>query len=92
MPQRRAGKKDLRKNRKRQKLNLKLEQKIKIAIKKFKKSLLSQEAALRQEALTQVYKILDKAAAKHYIHPNKAARKKSRLCALLKKPSSPAAQ
>ncbi len=85
MPQRRTAKKDLRQNKKRQQKNLQVKQNIKTAIKKLKKALDSNDTSARQKALTDVYKILDKAATKNIIHRNKAARKKSRLAKLLKK-------
>jgi small subunit ribosomal protein S20 len=85
MPQRRAAKKDLRQNKKRRERNLAIEQKIKVALKKFKKALENSDSALRQQALRDVCQILDKAAAKNIIHKNKAARKKSRLSKLLQK-------
>lgn len=37
------------------------------------------------KALTNVYRVLDKAAKHHIIHPNKASRLKLRLAKLLKK-------
>lgn len=85
MPQRRTAKKDLRQNKKRRQRNLETMQKVKGAIKNLKKSLDSQDASLRAKTLTELYKILDKAAAKNVIHRNKASRKKSRLTKLLKK-------
>jgi len=86
MPQRRAAKKDLRQNKKRQQQNLEVKRNIKAAIKKLKKAVGSEDALIREKALTEVYKILDKAATKKIIHRNKAARRKSRLSKLLKKP------
>jgi len=88
MPQRRTAKKDLRQSEKRRQRNLLLTQKIKSAVKKFKKSLEGKDHALSRQSLNEVYKILDKAAAKKTIHPNKAARRKSRLSKLLQKSTS----
>lgn len=85
MPQRRAAKKDLKKNIKRREKNLTLAQDIKAAIKKLKKSIESKDITASKEALVSVYKVLDKAVSKKFIHPNKAARKKSRLAQLLNK-------
>lgn len=87
MPQRRAAKKDLRQNKKRRQKNLEVKQSMKAAIKKLKKAVDSKDASTRKKALTEVYKILDKAAAKKIIHRNKAARRKSRFSKLLKKPA-----
>ena len=86
MPQRRTAKKDLRQNKKKHQRNLIVKQNLKSAIKKLKKALTDKDQSLRQQALNQVYKLLDKAAAKKVIHPNKSSRKKSRLSKLLKKP------
>ena len=84
MPQRRTAKKELRKTKKRREHNLPLKGKVKSVVKKFKKSLGDGDAASRKKQLSEVYETLDKAAKKNIIHPNKAARKKSRLSKLLK--------
>jgi len=88
MPQRKTAKKDLRQNKKRRQRNLEVKQSVKEAIKKLKKAVDSKDASTREKALTEVYKILDKAASKKIIHRNKASRKKSRLAKLLKKTTS----
>jgi len=62
---------------------LQTKQKIKTALKKFKKSLQNQDSSLSQQALKEVCKALDKATTKKVLHANKAARKKSRLSKLL---------
>ena len=85
MPQRRTSKKDLRQNKKRHQRNLVIKQSVKEAIKKLKKVTDSKDVSTREKALTNVYKILDKAASKNIMHRNKASRKKSRLAKLLKK-------
>ncbi|MFH1519239.1 MAG: 30S ribosomal protein S20 [Candidatus Omnitrophota bacterium] len=85
MPQRRTAKKALRQTKKRKQKNLRVKQTIKTAIKKLKKVLDSTDTSAKQKALTDVYKVLDKAATKNIIHRNKAARKKNRLAKLLKK-------
>jgi len=88
MPQRRTAKKDLRQSKKRRQRNLLVERKVKSALKKLKKALEAKDAKLSQQSLNEVYKVLDKAAKKRIIHPNKAARKKSRLSKLVNKSSS----
>ncbi|MBN3039785.1 MAG: 30S ribosomal protein S20 [Candidatus Omnitrophica bacterium] len=88
MPQRKTSKKDLKQNKKRKLRNLQVKEKIKAAIKKFKKSLDNKDAAAKNQALMEMCRTLDKAASKKVIHKNKAARKKSRLSKLLKKTSS----
>ncbi|MCP4652858.1 MAG: 30S ribosomal protein S20 [Candidatus Omnitrophica bacterium] len=88
MPQRRTAKKELRKTVKRRQRNLVTKKKIKTAVKTLKKVVESKKSDDSQESLKNVYKMLDRAASKKVIHPNKAARKKSRLSALLKKTKS----
>ncbi len=84
MPQRRAGKKDLRQNKKRQQRNLIIKHSIKNAVKKLKKSLQAKDSKSRAKALQEVCRLLDKAAAKNIIHKNKAANKKSSFSKLAK--------
>lgn len=85
MPQRRAAKKALRQSKKRHEKNLLTQKQTRSAIKKFKKAVQSKDASAAKEALKNLYKILDKTAAKRIIHPNKAARKKSDFAKLLNK-------
>jgi len=92
MPQRRTAKKALRQNKKKQKRNLSVKSQVKLAVKKFKKALEGSDVALRQQTLSDVYKMFDKAATKKIIHRNKAARKKSRLSKLLNKNTSKSAK
>ncbi len=84
MPQRKAAQKALRQNQKRRKRNLKTKREIKSALKDFRKSLEKEDSNDKQKILAKAYKVLDKAASKKMIHPNKAARKKSRLASRLK--------
>lgn len=83
MPQRKSAKKELKKSLKRRQRNLKVKQQIKLAIKKFKKSLENKDNESARTNLKEVFKVLDKAVSKRVIHPNKAARKKSHLSKLL---------
>ncbi len=85
MPQRRAAKKDLRKNKKQRRNNLQIKQNLKSTVKKFKRSVENKTAAPAREALRELQKAFDRAAAKKVIHPNKAARQKSRFSKLLNK-------
>lgn len=85
MPQRRSAKKELRKVEKKSQRNLTIKYNIKNAIKKLKKALQENDIKKSKQTLQEVYKALDKAATKKVIHPNKAARKKSRLSKLLPK-------
>ena len=88
MPQRKSAKKELKKSLKRRQLNLERKRKIKEAIKLYRKAIIAKNLEEAKKALSLVYKALDRAAAKGTIHPNKAARKKSRLSILLKNISS----
>lgn len=85
MPQRKSAKKEMRKNLKRRLRNLQVKKKIKLATKKFKKSVQQNDLDNAKKMLPEVYKVLDKAASKGVIHPNKAARQKSRLTLKLQK-------
>ena len=82
MPQRKSAKKELKKTLKRKKRNLAVKSQIKKVVKKFKQALKENNTNLIAENLRLVYKTLDKAARKKIIHPNKAARKKSKLAKL----------
>jgi small subunit ribosomal protein S20 len=90
MPLKLAAKKDLRKNIKRHVRNLSIRKNIKTVIKEFKKIIETGDEQAKKEALRKIYVSLDKAAAKKVIHPNKAARKKSRMAALMNKKPVPA--
>jgi len=79
MPQRKSAQKQLESDKKKRQKNLVLKRNIKQAIKTYLKALNSSKAEETQKALATVYKQLDKASAKRYIHKNKASRKKSRL-------------
>ncbi|MDP8289529.1 MAG: 30S ribosomal protein S20 [Candidatus Susulua stagnicola] len=88
MPQRKTAQKDLRKNKKRHERNLVIKQNVKDTIKKLKKAIVSKDDSTKEKALTAVYKVLDRAASKNMLHPNKASRKKSRLTKLANKTTS----
>lgn len=72
MPVTKQAKKKLRKDRKREKTNLKLKSEYKKVVKKTRKT-------PTVKSLSQASKVLDKSAKKGLIHKNKAARLKSRL-------------
>ncbi|OPX29073.1 MAG: 30S ribosomal protein S20 [Candidatus Omnitrophica bacterium 4484_171] len=82
MPQRKSAKTELKKNIKRRKRNLTIKSGLKKTIKSFKKSLKGKDTESIKESVKTVYKTIDKAAAKKIIHPNNAARKKSRIAKL----------
>ena len=88
MPQRRTAKKDLRQSQRRRKENLMVKRQLKTTVKLYKKAVVTNDEPSSQKALSDVYKAFDKAATKNVIHPNKAARKKSRFSNLLKAKTS----
>jgi small subunit ribosomal protein S20 len=85
MPQRLAAKRYLRKSLKNREHNLNVTNALKNTIKKFKKAITTKNSAESTTTLSEAYKKLDKAAKTHLIHPNKAARLKSRLTQVLNK-------
>jgi small subunit ribosomal protein S20 len=85
MPQRLAAKRYLRKSLKNRERNLNVTNTLKNTIKKFKKAVTAKNDAESATTLSEAYKKLDKAAKTHLIHPNKAARLKSRLTKALNK-------
>ncbi|MCD6539849.1 MAG: 30S ribosomal protein S20 [Candidatus Omnitrophica bacterium] len=88
MPQRKSAKKRLKADQKRRLRNLALKNKIKQAKKRFLRAIKEKNIEEAKKAQSLLYKALDKAAAKKYIHKNKASRKKSqfsqKLSSLLK--------
>ena len=85
MPQRLAAKRYLRKSLKNRERNLSVTNTLKNTIKKFKNAVTAKNADESTATLSEAYKKLDKAAKTHLIHPNKAARLKSRLTKALNK-------
>lgn len=83
MPQRKCAKEELKKSLTRRQLNISRKRTLKEAIKAYKQAVEANNAEESRSALKKVYAALDKAAGKNVIHPRKAARKKSRLSALL---------
>lgn len=79
MPQRKSGQKRLRADKIRRQRNLIIRRKIKEVTKKFLKTVEAKDWEQAQKNLNLVYKQLDKAAAKKYIHKNKVSRRKARL-------------
>lgn len=75
MPVIKSAIKKLRKDRKREKENNKFEKFLKDAIKNTKKT-------LTDKNISNLFSLADKAAKKHIIHKNKAARIKSRITKL----------
>lgn len=79
MPVTKSAKKALRQNIRRRKRNLERKKKMKDAIKAYKKLLKENKLKEAEEALSYVYKTLDKLAKVKFIKKGKANRLKSRL-------------
>ena len=91
MPNTNSAKKALRQNTKRRLLNRTQRSTLRTILKKARAAAEAGQSDEAQTQLNLVYKKLDQAAAKRLIHPNKAARLKSRLTLLLRKSSQAAA-
>ena len=83
MPQRRAGIKDLRKNRVRSMHNMDIRTELKKTIKKYLTAISAKNKTEASGDLKIVYKKLDKAAKRNIISKNTASRRKSRFSRLL---------
>ena len=85
MPNTKSAIKAARQNIKRRAVNVTALAKIKKAEKAVRKAATSANLDEARKALQQAYAALDKAAKKNIIHPNNAARNKSRLTKLVTK-------
>lgn len=79
MPHTESAKKRLRKSQTRRERNRMVRGDLRTEIKKLLKLVKENKAADAKASLSTVYKKLDKAAARGYLHPNTAHRYKSRL-------------
>ncbi len=79
MPQLKAAKKSLRQNIRRRAVNDRWRKKMRQEVHAVKESLAEKNKEAALEAYTKAQSALDRAARRHVVHPNKAARKKSRL-------------
>ncbi|AAO89942.1 30S ribosomal protein S20 [Coxiella burnetii] len=82
------AKKRARQNEKRELHNASQRSAVRTAVKKILKSLQANDSSAAQSAYQHAVQILDKAAGRRIIHPNKAARLKSRLSQKIKNLSS----
>lgn len=80
MPIIKSAKKALRSSKRKKTANDRYREKLRRLIKQFRKNPVKKD-------LPPVFSILDRSAKKHIIHKNKAARLKSRLTQLIKKPT-----
>jgi len=79
VPQLKAAKKDLRKNQRRRAVNDRWRLAIRSTTRAVKEAIANKDMKTAQAALPKAQAALDKAATRNIIHPNKAARKKSKL-------------
>jgi len=79
MPQLKAAKKDLRKNQRRRTINNRWRSTVHNTIRAVQDAITQKDKKTALEALPKAQAALDRAARRNIIHPNKAARKKSRL-------------
>lgn len=79
MPQLDAGKKALRTSARRRAVNDVWRQKMRTAMKAIREALVAKDSKTALAELIKAESVIDKAARRNIIHPNKAARKKSRL-------------
>jgi len=96
MPHTPSASKRLRKAEKRRRLNRTSAKKLKEQRKEVAKAIAGTDAAKTATEMKNTQILVDRAATKGYIHPNKAARLKSRLVksarAAANKPAAPAAK
>jgi len=84
IPNTRSAIRQLRKSKKRRERNLKRKGVLRRVVKQIEKQIVAGDKAKAQELINQLMKAADKAAKTGAIHPNKAARIKSRLMRKLK--------
>ncbi|OGF56731.1 MAG: 30S ribosomal protein S20 [Candidatus Fraserbacteria bacterium RBG_16_55_9] len=89
MPNTKTAKKNLRQSLKRREKNLERKKAFQHIVKQLKKAIAAGDQTQVKELVPQVMKAADKAAKKHLIHPNKAARLKSRLMKRVQAASRP---
>ena len=90
MPNNRNAAKAMRQSNKRRLRNRSARTSMRTVIRKVQEATQAGDAAAIEAAFKTAVKKLDQAASKKFIHRNKAARLKSRLSALLKKPKAAA--
>ena len=79
MPIKNNAKKELRKSKRREAFNSQRKREIKEVVKRINKAIADNKPDEAKKLLNSAVKLLDKAAKKRIIHPNKANRTKSRL-------------
>jgi small subunit ribosomal protein S20 len=91
MPTTKSAKKRLRQSLERRTKNRATKSAVKTQIRKVRKAVEAGDIALAENELRLAAKKLDRAGAKRVIHPNAAARTKSRLAHLIRGAKQPAA-
>ena len=84
MPNTKSAEKRLRQNKKRRLHNKTIKSSLKTRLRKVREAVSGENLEASETAFREVVKSLDRAAAKRVIHPNAAARLKSRLSSKLK--------
>ncbi len=79
MPQLKAAKKALRVDKRRRLVNDRWRARLRRSLYAVREALTNNDLAAAAQAVTTAESVLDRAARRNIIHPNKAARKKSRL-------------
>lgn len=79
MPQTKSAAKSLRIGQRRRLVNDRWRQKIKTSLHAIRDAIVAKDKSAAQTALGEATSMIDRAARHNVIHPNKAARKKSRL-------------
>ncbi len=83
MPQLTAGKKALRANARRRAINDVWRRKVRSSAKAIREAVLLKDVKVITAEVSKAESVLDRAARRNIIHPNEAARKKSRLKKML---------
>ena len=79
MPQIKAASKALRTDKRRRAVNDRWRRKMREALHAVRDAILAKDSKEAKKALVSAESVLDRVARRNIIHPNKAARKKSRL-------------
>ncbi|HPU07515.1 MAG: 30S ribosomal protein S20 [Thermogutta sp.] len=85
MPNTKSAKKRLRQNIKRRAHNRSIKRSVRTQCRKVREAVAAGDLAKAEEEFRKAYRLLDRAGAKRIIHPNAAARTKSRLASAMRK-------
>ncbi len=87
MPIKQAAKKAFRQDQVKAARNMVMRKKIDSLVKNIRKAVAGKQIAEVEKTFVELQKAIDKAAKRHVLHPNKAARLKSRVKATINKAS-----